>query len=120
MLDETTNFSATLRASSAMADGVAFDYCVSPAAAEKSTRNRATLCAADFRLEPSRPIFRRFDTLPRRSVGVETLVRSPIMFGGTVGEGPGADFAELVSAIARPLTSTSSQNCRPRPYAFSK
>src|SRR5512145_500805 len=48
------------------------------------------------------PIFNRFDTLRRRSVGVETLVRSPIRFRGTAGEGTGAVFAELVVAIACP------------------
>ena len=48
------------------------------------------------------PILNTFDTLRRRSVRVETLVKSPTRVRGIVGEGTGAVFVELVLPIADP------------------
>ena len=55
------------------------------------------------------PILNRFDMLRRRSVRVETLVKSPTRVRGIVGEGTGAVFVELVLPIAAPYPRQTSE-----------
>ena len=65
------------------------------------------------------PILNRFDMLRRRSVRVETVVKSPTTVSGIVSEGTGAVFVELVLPIAAPFLDKP-QNWRPRAYARSR
>ena len=55
------------------------------------------------------PILNRFDTLWRRSVRVETVVKSPTRVRGIVGEGAGAVFVEPVLPIAAPYPRQTSE-----------